>query len=1178
MAGPVAAAPPRVADGLICPVTALCFVTSVSSTGDVEAYLCAGFGPSLRIYALCPKTHLPSAPASPTAAPLLSRRVLPVSIHGIISGSLTGDAGQHSLILHGNRYVAASVPLRDLVYGCCGRVMTATRAFPDWVLATRSVPQADVLLVALAHGHIHVTDPRTLSTRRIVSCADVEQFWSMSLHIVERICGKEGKGKVGSVCAAAGTSFGQVVLWRMSLTRAEVEKEEEEAVASDVRLRGHDGPVMRTMFSADAAATWLASASVDRSVRLWRRDDVEGGALAYAPYATLYGHAARVWQVALCPAISASGAASPPKLLSVSEDRTLRLWDAANPDGQEQEDVFDCHGGGNAWTVAVCASGDHGKLCAATGGDDGMIQMREIALTSGGDDAAEGQPANGDSMRIESDAEEGRPSDGIDTCFERLKRPGTADESVQSIVLVSSLQAFATTSFGRILVGHVSQGAQTRWTVLYAAVKVDESERLVAFAPNSLVLSGGFLFAGTTEGLVVAGKLYSDSTVLGCVSSFLAFGADSNPRIVSGLFASSIEASDEGDSESIHIDLYAASLTGALHHWRIQASSLEAEHVVTYAHGRTVRHSQVTAVLVLPTPLCGILVGDRRGFLHLYSGSRELPIGYCRPHKDRLSSLVCASPVVRCADDSVMGGSVAIFSTGFDGRLVETHVIAPLDFRLNASSLPAAVPESPSSLTIASSLRCAHRLESLIQVTCRRLSPEQTSAVEASRPVVIGFRGSTLIAHCVSTRTDLFHANVGGWRRALSICTQLELKFAPASMAVAFWRSGLLRVACHEPPSTASLGVPFHGLRAHAASFICSNRDMATSPPTAASVDLMTASEDTSVRVTRLFGCSRADGTWTSKQILSSHQSGATSMSARIVDHNSGAAVAASGGGMDEVAVWARRQGDGAWSLALLHTPTDTPDRRQPRHRVMCLQLALLQRNRVALLVGRSDGSVALSELLLDCDGGWTWADAARVGDAHAGAILSCSWENARSECSAAPRILHCVSGDSAGRTCLWSVTAADTDESTTTCNALTLRLLGAEDGIHTAGVNAVACAAEEDDDDNTLVVASAGDDEKVAVRRFARNDFGAARECARFGAAAVGVILGAGGRAFAAVGADQALLHGCCWGGPLRRRATAVADPAGLIVVPRGGSGGAGEEGIQVAVFGVGLEVLTLD
>jgi len=95
---------------------------------------------------------------------------------------------------------------------------------------------------------------------------------------------------------------------------------QEVEAAPQLVLRGHEGSVHCVQWAADGSR--VVTGSDDRTLRLWdvsaAASSTDGGPIVCAPQLTLWGHSARLW------ACAAAGQL----LVSCSEDCTVRLWDA----------------------------------------------------------------------------------------------------------------------------------------------------------------------------------------------------------------------------------------------------------------------------------------------------------------------------------------------------------------------------------------------------------------------------------------------------------------------------------------------------------------------------------------------------------------------------------------------------------------------------------------------------------------------------------------------------------------------------------------------------------------------------------------------------------------------------------------------------------------------------------
>jgi WD40 repeat protein len=1278
---------PMAADGLTCAVTELCFVHLPHN----EKLLCAGVGPYLRVYRLRGETLLPSCAVASACATELQLFPPGTRIHGIVPDDHRHLRDDPALVVRGGRYVAI-MDLLALQTAALPAVCPKSRSFDDWVLDARRIRQSEgwfssPVIVALAHGDVNLCDASTLATLVCVSSPSPELFWCLSVR----------ETNSGVLSASAGTSFGQIVLWTLDSTLKSLESR-----GSPLRLKGHDGPVMRTVFSDDNHLLWLASASVDRTVRLWKRfpadekSDPYRPSLQYAPYAVYYGHTARTWHLALCQ--GGGSQCAPPRVLSVGEDRTLRLWpqagsqhapkwsESAKPiqNHQTPPDVFHGHSGRNVWTLACTpVYGDADKpgqfTTVATGGDDGMIQIRQICLTS-----RDQVCSTGENFSVgESQTSTAKSSDGADIKFPREPRIGSSDEAVQSIFLLSPSTIVVSTNYGRILVGRSNLGSEPlclegfqrfSWRVVF------HSNGDLTFAPNALqVAQGSLIIAGATNGTAVVVHLNCSATGQSGEQPALklqAFGFDA--QLTAGIYLNenSLRTGDAKDmpvppTESCYkshgigakvpdtVDIYFASLEGALHHWQLvesagDLSKANAQPLAIYKQEKPVRFGLITSVLAFES--AGrrfIVVGDRRGFMHLYavlqpttspsaSSAAQVihPVAFCRPHLDRVSSLILLS-VNSVRDTKKQSGQRFHFlSVGFDGLIAETCADISPDKLADVTKCQEN-QATDCAMSIESTTRCGERIDTLVHVTYARSSDSMDLR---NRWIVAGFRSAQLVVWDVTQRVMLMRADIGGWRRAMGLCVHVEADKEGDTVRVrdclvAFWRSGVLRVASSKPEGLASIGSGFHGLRAHSGHVLPAFRRQEVP-------ELLTSSEDTTLHVTRL-GNGGTHGAWSTRQIMCGHSSGVNSVSASEMPsgHAEGDVLALSGGGMDEVCLWRRPSRDASWALAYVHRPALAADRSSPRHRVMCVSLYGLRRSRpcsmdtpdgmsigigcrhvaALALIGRSDGSVTLSSVVVHVtgqqDGHGQKRESMMLEDIqrreeHTGAVLSGAFvpravvsEPAafsagkmdadtpghpvsgdvfeQVDADGGDDDLLAVTGDSAGRICVWAICT----------KTWSLSLASVVDHAHAAGVNSVCGLLLLGT--GLLAVASAGDDEAVTVRVASGGTRSSAPAAAwTWGAAvferrlhcaaAVGVALvmrPAGTLAVMSVGADQRVCtsrlvadaEGVVAVRGDRRstmRITNVADPAGLAVLAAPADDA---ETVQVAVYGCGLEVFAM-
>ncbi|CAN0000965.1 unnamed protein product [Lampetra planeri] len=233
---------------------------------------------------------------------------------------------------------------------------------------------SDLLAVALAHNAVRLWEWRRGVVRREVRCADTRVLYSA------RLVGSTWD----SLCCLAGTVGNHVVLWKP----AQAGPDGHAPVLR--RLAGHSGVIFSIDY--DERSGVLASASDDRSVRVWRLGDsavdppdptgASGGAGQRLPpdmpaERVLFGHQARVFVVRVLPGTGGRVAAS------AGEDGAVLTWDLA--DGHVLGSARGHPGGRGVRALAVHA--DTGVV--ATGGADSAVRLWQLGLkgsATGGDE------------------------------------------------------------------------------------------------------------------------------------------------------------------------------------------------------------------------------------------------------------------------------------------------------------------------------------------------------------------------------------------------------------------------------------------------------------------------------------------------------------------------------------------------------------------------------------------------------------------------------------------------------------------------------------------------------------------------------------------------------------------------------------------------------------------------
>lgn len=233
----------------------------------------------------------------------------------------------------------------------------------DWALDVRwlSEDKRSLLGVAVAHNSALLLDVSTGTALAQCSCLEGCLLYSALLLV---------HTSWADTVLVGGTVFNQLVLWKpggegesnISDHKAPVER----------RLLGHSGVIFSISYLQEKG--WLASASDDRSVRVWAVGAIGGpggkcGDVNPVCLRVLFGHQARVFSVCL----------SPGKVFSAGEDGACLVWELAG--GGTVVRTLKGHRAGGVRALAISEETvDEAtqERWVATGGADGGVRLWRV--------------------------------------------------------------------------------------------------------------------------------------------------------------------------------------------------------------------------------------------------------------------------------------------------------------------------------------------------------------------------------------------------------------------------------------------------------------------------------------------------------------------------------------------------------------------------------------------------------------------------------------------------------------------------------------------------------------------------------------------------------------------------------------------------------------------------------
>lgn len=393
------------------PIAALGFYTSPT---DARLYLLAAEDNHLSIYdveasRLCGDVRIFTAQ----------------SVHGI---EVTASDGGTRGILAWGGYSVAVVPVQTIEHVISGRAerdpgtgVVITAKASDWIFEAAISPHRAGEL-ALLTAHNDLIPARYDEENGRITFLGIESPSRPILY-----SGNLSWDEPDSILVAAGTVFGEIVIWKYA-TKPQDHRSRCEVLFV---LSGHEGSIfgvhISPIFTLETGESLrlLASCSDDRTIRVWDiTDPRDASRKAHDKYqekilavretgfggdatdnetaqgdtsvqclAVAMGHISRIWQVEFPRQQSLTGGASSIQLWSFGEDATAQKWSlplsniggmlsagqsADSPtrfeDSLKNEAVFANHSGKNIWSHAMTFD-NSGQLLVVTGASDGKISI-----------------------------------------------------------------------------------------------------------------------------------------------------------------------------------------------------------------------------------------------------------------------------------------------------------------------------------------------------------------------------------------------------------------------------------------------------------------------------------------------------------------------------------------------------------------------------------------------------------------------------------------------------------------------------------------------------------------------------------------------------------------------------------------------------------------------------------
>lgn len=428
-------------------------------------------------------------------------------------------------------------------------IAATANSVSDWILDA-AISQSDETSCVLITAHNTVLRASMTENRDEVTLEELHspsQSILYSAHLVWEAPDR--------VLVAAGTVFGEIIIWQCAIPKDRTVKDGQVLFT----FTGHEGSIFGVNISPPVLhpngtiSRLLASCSDDRTIRVWdlARDseisqqvndlilpretgfgdnEIHGREQSYNRcVAMAMGHASRIWRVKFIMDGSSVNA------LSFGEDSTTQQWELGFGTGFEesgtlsQMNTFAFHSGKHIWCAATYRM-DGGDSALASGGADGKISLYDIDMppTLNVEDSSRYCTPSGiwdleeilgtfslDAHVPEPEAqpqpqpEEPPAASAVDGKLpKRKKAKKVPKDAFNRYAFVSEDRVLVTTTYGRVLLGHIS--TSIKWEELL----LPESNRgdLKSYAIVEGIPEIGLAYLAGANGKIYA--YHGDSTLL----------------------------------------------------------------------------------------------------------------------------------------------------------------------------------------------------------------------------------------------------------------------------------------------------------------------------------------------------------------------------------------------------------------------------------------------------------------------------------------------------------------------------------------------------------------------------------------------------------------------------------------------------------------------------------------